>query len=135
MIFRTILPPMLLMFGLLVIYFFVLFLLRSHFRQKKRRSLITSNFLRSPGQSLGSKIDCLHQEISFYFVLLVAIPLIFYSGFLSTFYVVKRQYEPQEVALWLISGTILVIFFLLKTLKRLKKRRRLRLGYEGAVAA
>ena len=66
--------------------------------------------------------------------MLVALPFIFYSGFLSTFYIVRRQYVPQEIALWLILGSVFIFFFLLMTLKRLKKRRRLRLGYEGAVA-
>ena len=128
------LPPLLLMFGLLTIHLLGLYFLRKNGRKKIRRTPLAQNFLRSPGQSLESKIDWLNQEISLYFVMLVSLPLFFYSGFLSTFYVGRRQYDPQDVALWLICGFVFSFIFLLLTLKHLKKRRKLRLGYEGAVA-
>jgi hypothetical protein len=108
--------------------------MRSYYRRQKRPSPFTQNFLRSPGQSLGSKIDCLNQEISFYFAVLTAFPLLFYSGFLSCLYFADRQFKPEDVALWVILGLVFIIFFLFKTLKIFKKKRSLRLGYEGAVA-
>jgi hypothetical protein len=132
--YASILPPILLLLGLLAIYFLILFLLRSYYRLKKRRSPFTQNFLRSPGYSLGLKLEYLNQEISFYFTLLIAIPLYFYSGFLSNVYFAKRQFKPEDIVLWVIIGSIFIIFFLYKTLKLFKERRNLRLGYEGEIA-
>ena len=119
--YASILPPILLLLGLLAIYFLILFLLRSYYRLKKRRSPFTQNFLRSPGYSLGLKLEYLNQEIIFYFTVLIAIPLYFYSGFLSNLYFAKRQFKSEDIVLWVILGSIFIIFFLYKTLKLLKE--------------
>lgn len=132
--YASILPPILLLFGLLTIYILIRCLMRSYYRLKKRHSPSTQNFLRSPGQSLGSEIDCLNQEISFSFAVLTAFPLLFYSGFLSWLYFADRQFKPEDVALWVILGSVFIIYLLFKTLKIFKKKRSLRLGYEGAVS-
>jgi Nuclease-related domain len=132
--FSSVLPPAIFLLGLLAFYFLIFYLFRSFYRLKKRRSPFTQNFLRSPGHSLSLKLSSINEEISCNWVTLIATPLYFFGGFFSHVYFTQREIKPEIIALWIISGSILIIFFLYKTLKLLKKRCNLRLGYEGEIA-
>jgi hypothetical protein len=61
-------------------------------------------------------------------------PLFFFGGFFSHVYFTQREIKPEIIVLWVIPGSILIVFILYKTLKLFKERRNLRLGYEGEIA-
>lgn len=132
--FSSVLPLTIFLLGLLAFYFLILYFFRSYYRLKKRRSPFTQNFLRSPGHSLSLKLSSINEELGCNLVTLIAMPLFFFGGFFSHVYFTQREIKPENIALWIISGSILIIFFLYKTMKLLKERRNLRLGYEGEIA-
>ena len=101
---------------------------------KKRRSPFTQDLLKTPGQSLGLRINDLNEEISFYFTLLTVYPLVFYSGLLSHVYFAKRGLRAEDVAVYAVACSFFITFFLFKTLKHLKERRNLHLRYEGVIS-
>jgi len=132
--FSSVLPLTIFLLGLLAVYLLILYFFRSYYRLKKRRSPFTQNSLRSPGHSQSLKLGSINEELSCNLVTLIAMPIYFFGGFFSHVYFTQREIKPEIIALWLISGSVLTIFFLFKTLKLLKKRRNLRLGYEGEIA-
>jgi hypothetical protein len=126
--------PLFLLLGPLAAYFLIRYLFQSYYRLRKRRAPFTHDCLRAPGQSSGLRINYLNEEISFYFTLLTVYPLFFYSGLFSHVYFAKRQFRAEDAALYAVAGSFFIFFFLFKTLKHLKERRNLRLGYEGQIA-
>lgn len=125
--------PAIIYLGILAGYILILHLFRTFYRTKRRRSPFTENFLRAPGQSLVKKIDGLNEDICLNVTVLVTIPLVFYSGYVSHLYFYKREFDPIVVNILGGIGAAITIYYLVKTLKSLKKRRIIRLGYEGEI--
>ena len=126
--------PAIIFLSILATYILILYLCRTCYRVKKQRSPITEDFLRAPGQSLVNDIDRLNEDIGLYAALLITIPLVLYSSYLSQLYFFKRDMDTMVVNLLVGAGAASTLYFLVKTLKSIKKRRILRLGYDGETA-
>jgi hypothetical protein len=126
--------PAIIFLSILAIYILTLYFCRACYRVKKRHSPVTGEFLRAPGQSLVEKIDNLNEDIGLYATLVITVPLILYSSYVSQLYFYDHEIDAMVVNILGGIGAAITIFYLLKTLKLLKKRRDLRLGYDGETA-
>jgi Nuclease-related domain len=90
--------------------------------------------LREPGQSAGQKIDDLNGKIGRQAAMLMALPLCLASIYLSHRYLYKTEINPILVQIVMLAGAGLGVYLLVKTLKLIRERRMVRLGYEGAIA-
>ena len=126
--------PAILLAGIALLYLAILYLFRVSYKLKKRRAPFTNNLLRSPGHSLLVKLDDLNEEILFCFCALFLTPLFFYSAFITHLYFKGSKLNPADVILWAIICLGFITYFLVKSLKFLRKRRLIRLGYEGEIA-
>jgi hypothetical protein len=129
-----ILTPVILVLGVTAVYILILYLFRASYISKKRDSPFTENFLRSPGQSSGEKIDYLNGKIGRHVAWLVTLPLFLYSIYLSHPYLYKTEFNPMLIQIVMLAGAGLSVYFLVKTLKLVKERRMARQGYEGKIA-
>ena len=129
----SVLLPGFLLAGLTLLYLAIIYLYRASYKSKKRRAPFTDNLLRSPGHSLLMKLDDLNEEILFGFCALFLTPLFFYSGFVTLLYIEGRKLNPADVILWTIVCLGFITYFLTKSIKYLKERRFIRMGYEGEV--
>jgi len=125
--------PIIIYFVILACYILILHLLRTFYRFKKRPSTLAENILRAPGQSLVNKLDGLSEDIVLNVTLLITIPLVYYSGYVTYLYFYQPEFDPFVVQILAGIGAVIAIFYLMKTLKLLKKRQIVRLGYEGDI--
>jgi hypothetical protein len=123
-----------LLFGVTTAYISILYLVRAFNRSKKRRSAWMPDFLRAPGQSSGEKIDYLNGKIERQAALLITLPLFLCSIYLFHLYVYKTEINPILIQIVVLAGAGLSVYFLVTTLKLIKARRMVRLGYESKMA-
>ena len=102
--------------------------------QKKRRTPFTSDFLRGPGQTLMEKLDDINEDLVFYLTVMLVLPLLFYSFFVSELYFRQRPFTAGSVLLYAVPGIMIVVFLIYKMTRLFNCRRVTRLGYEGEVA-
>ena len=125
--------PIIIYLVILAGYILTLHFLRIFYRFKKRPSPFAENVLRAPGQSLVNQLDGLNEDIGLNVTLLITIPFAFYSAYVSYLYFYQREFNPVAVPILAGFGVIITIVYLLKTMKLLKKRRIIRLGYESDI--
>jgi len=82
---------------------------------------------------LVNQLDGLNEDIGLNVTLLITIPFAFYSAYVSYLYFYQREFNPVAVPILAGFGVIITIVYLLKTMKLLKKRRIIRLGYESDI--
>ena len=112
----------------------VLYLFRFYKKQNRLRSPFTQNLQRSPGQFMLAKLDAINENLMTYLLSALLIPLAIYAVHISISYFKKAP--ETHFRLWL-SACAAIGFFLFsiyKVIKLLRKRRLIRLGYEGALA-
>jgi hypothetical protein len=126
--------PAVIFLSILSVYILILYLCRNCYRVKKRHSPVTGEFLRAPGQSLVEKIDSLNEDIGLYATLLITVPLVLYSSYVSQLYFYSHDIDAMVVNILAAIGGAITLYYLVKTLKLLRKRRDLRLGYDGETA-
>ncbi len=100
-------------------------------RRRLRRAPFTQTLARAPGQSLLYRIDALSEGITIQTVSLVMLPIVLYAGYITHLYSAGRQAAPVGVGLLALAGVTLWVWYLITTLRMIKKRRLLRLGYAG----
>ena len=132
--FSTILFPAISLAGLVLLYLAIINLFKASYKSKKRRAPFRDNLLRSPGHSLLMRLDDLNEEIIICLCSLFITPLLFYSAFVTHLYLKNRELNWVEVILWTIVCLGFISYLLIRSLKHLKERRFIRLGYEGEVA-
>jgi hypothetical protein len=113
-----------------LLFMLVLNILRKY-QLKKNRAPFTDNFLRSPGESLFNQIQDLNEKISNSLMEFVLFPVFVTVFFFST----SDKISNINFAIVICFIFIFLIYYSWKTLKLIKKRRLLRLGYDGEVAA
>ena len=123
--------PAIIFFTILVCYIVLLYLMRTFLRIKAQHPPFTENFLRAPGQSLIKKFEILNEDISLNAILLITTPLLFYSGYVSYGYFYNREFDPIVVNILVGVGAVITIYYLTRTMRLIKKRRWVRMGYEG----
>jgi len=111
-----------------------LYLFRFYKKQNRRRSPYTQNLQRIPGQFLLAKLDAINEDLMAYLLSALLMPLAIYSVHISISYFKKAP--ETHFRLWL-SACVAIGFFLFsiyKIIRLLKKRRFIRLGFEGKLA-
>jgi hypothetical protein len=83
---------------------------------------------------LVKKIDGINREVGFNATLTVTAPLAFLACYGSYLYFYTREFDRILVTISGGIGAAITIYYLAKTLKLIKKRRVIRLGYEGEIA-
>lgn len=125
--------PIIIYLFILAGYILILYFLRTFYRFKKHPSPFAKNVLRTPGQSLVNQLDGLNKDIGLNLTLLITIPFALYSGYVSYLYFYQREYNAFVVPILAGIGAMITIFYLAKIMRLLKKRRIIRLGYEGYI--
>lgn len=108
-------------------------MLKAYHHRKRRRTPFTDKFLRGPGQSLMDKIDDISSELMAYMAMLLSMPLLLYSVYITLLY--SRQASPtfSSMLIYLVGCIGGTGFLLFKLVKLFNLRRITRLGYEGEV--
>lgn len=96
-------------------------------QRKNRRSPLTVQLLRAPGESLSREIEKISEDIDTYLMFLVTLPLMVFSMYLSL-----RYLGHQQVSWILFAGlsVCFMAFLACKLAKNLKQRHRLCLGLD-----
>jgi hypothetical protein len=126
--------PIIFIWGIFFILMALLFVFRKYHESKKRRSPFTDNFLRSPGESLNRRIAEINDEIMTYLVLVLTIPLLLYSTYISMLHFGSLKPSLSTIALICILGVGFIIYCFWKLIEFFNTRRRYQLGYEGEIA-
>jgi hypothetical protein len=126
--------PAILIFIILGIALATLKILKRYHGLKKRRTPFTSNFLRSPGQSLIEKLDAINDDLAAYMAMLFVAPILFYALYISNLYFQKRPFSLSTGFFYLLGGALFIGYLIFKMVRLLNHRRSIRLGYEGEVA-
>jgi hypothetical protein len=112
----------------------ILYLFRFYAKQKKLRSPITQDFLRSPGQSLLSKLNAVNEDLIVYFISALMAPLVIYALHISMSYFGAVPETYLRMGASACAGIGFFVFFINRAIQRLDERRVIRLGYEGELA-
>lgn len=109
--------------------FAVIYLLFYFYRLSKKgyRNPLTQQLLRSPGETLRVQIEDLSLDIVFFLVMLIFLPTLMYSIYIS------QNYKGSPIFL-IILGSIVFIFSLFKFWRKLKKRSALYLALDCELA-
>lgn len=96
-------------------------------QRKHRRNPITSQMLRAPGESISKRIDQLNGEIDQYLTFTSIVPLLNYSGFLTTRYIANAQVSP---VIFLLLALGFTAFFGVRLKNSLRQRHNEQLGLD-----
>jgi hypothetical protein len=112
----------------------ILYLFLLYKKQKKLRSPSTHDFLRSPGQSLLSKLDAVNENLMVSLISALMVPLTIYSLHISMSYI--GGVPETQFRIWASAcfGIGFFLFSVYKAMKLLGERQRIRLGCEGELA-
>jgi hypothetical protein len=126
--------PIVLFFSLFLFLWIFLFAFRKYHQLKRKRAPFARDLLRSPGQSLLKKIDALNSEIIIHSSLFFLAPVLFYALYITQRYITGRMFDLTEVIIIGGLGAVFLLVTLLKVVIYLKRRRLMRLGYDGELA-
>jgi len=90
--------------------------------------------MRSPGQTLLSKLDAVNEDLTVYLISALMIPLAIYSLHISMSYFGGASETPLRIGISICVGFGFFVFSACKIIKLLGERRVIRLGYEGELA-
>jgi hypothetical protein len=129
-VFSTLVPVLILYLVLALILAAVHFKRRQQ-KAKKRRSPFSDNFLRSPGESLGNKLQDIQEEVTEILVSSIVMPLIIYAAYISTVHLEGPDVSFGALSLLIGFGVVFEVVVIRRLLKVIDLRRIYRLGYEG----
>ena len=112
----------------------ILYLFRFYQKQKRLRSPFTRDLLRSPGQSLLSRLDAINEDLAVYNTSALIVPLIIYSIHISMSYFGGVPETDIRTGTAVCIGLGFFVFSIYRLIKRLGERRVIRLAYEGELA-
>jgi hypothetical protein len=108
----------------------VFWLLR--FTRKRRRTPLTRQLLRMPGETLRRKLDDLNDDINAYLLITIDFPLLYYSVFLANLQ--SGKISISSIVIYVLLTVVTVLFLILKMWKIAKDRTSLRLGLDCELA-
>jgi len=117
--------PLAIFFGSLIVPFCIAYWIR--YQRRGRRSPLTVQLLRSPGETLAQLIDKHSEDIDLYFTFSTITPLLCFTMYLS------MRYFGKENVSWItlsLVGLGFMVFFNMKLVTLLKKRNNLILGLD-----
>ena len=129
----TYLPVMMMLSGFLLILILQYFI-REHYRLKNQRLPSTQRILGAPGQSLLKEIDSINQEVTVWTVTLCIAPVYAYASYISSMYFTDQSGTLGEAVMMGVIFLGFVSYNSYKLTGLLRRRRLLRLGYDGEVA-
>lgn len=103
------------------------------YRKEGRRNPLTSDLLRSPGESLRERIDELSNEIDTFLMLSMISPLLIYAIFVSQSYFLDKT-NLINASISIITGISITIYFLCKLITKGNLRRRYLIGLDAESA-
>ncbi len=103
-------------------------------RRRPRRAPFPQTLARAPGQSLLHRIDALSEHITIQTASLIMLPVVLYAGYITHLYSAGHHAAPMDVGLLALAGVTIWGYFLIITLRMIKRRRLLRLGYAGELS-
>lgn len=115
--------------------FIVIVLLHFYNLTKKgRKNPLTNKLLRSPGESLRSQIDELSDEINYYLTILISIPFVIFTIYLSQLYFGGIRASVTTTSIYVFASLVFLGFCSYKLWKLLKERSNRRLGLDCELA-
>lgn len=96
-------------------------------QHKNRRSPLTSQMLRAPGESIAKRIEVLNDDVDLYFSFSTFVPLLCYTLYLSSRYVVKDQTSPF---VFVMIAVIFMVYFWVRLNKVIRQRHNECLGLD-----
>lgn len=115
--------------------FIVIVLLHFYNLTKKgRKNPLTNKLLRSPGESLRSQIDELSDEINYYLTILISIPFVIFTIYLSQLYFGGIRASVTITSIYVFASLVFLGFCSYKLWKLLKERSNRRLGLDCEIA-
>ncbi|UCF94655.1 MAG: NERD domain-containing protein [Desulfobacterales bacterium] len=123
--------------GILIIYgllYSVTKALVAYYQLKKRRSPFVGNFLRSPGESIRWQLGDLSDDVSVHLLSALVLPLIFYASILTQAYFGGQAFSVPSIWILILVAAAFETYTIHRLILSIKKRRTLRLGYEGGLA-
>jgi hypothetical protein len=96
-------------------------------QRRNKRSPLTVQLLRAPGESLSREIELVSEDLDSYFVILVIMPLAFFSMYLSMRYLGNQTVSWMAIA---ILNFAVMAYFGYKLSLLLKRRYNLQLGLD-----
>ncbi len=102
--------------------------------EKGRRSPLTRELLRSPGESIRAQIEDISINIDSFLVVMVTFPVVVYSTYLSQMYFVGGKQSNFSIVIYLLLAGLPTLFWAVKIWRLLKQRRSLYLGLDCELA-
>ena len=126
--------PFIIFFAVFGLLYLTTLVLIQYNKRKKRRSPFTDIFLRSPGESLRSRLDDINVELNVTLVSAFIFPLIFYAGILTQAYFAGRPFSVSSIWIFVLFAAAFEAYFIYQLVRLINNRRNYRLGYEGEIA-
>ena len=104
------------------------------FRNRNRRSPLTSELLRPPGYGLQEKIDEMEVDIDAYVIMMIIVPMMLYGLWLQQRVFTDATHNPVNGIILVIAACILFVVALVRLMKLMKKRQKYREALSGEVA-
>lgn len=101
-------------------------------QRRHRRNPLTFQMLRAPGESISKRIDQLSEDVNLYLTFSSIVPLLCYSGFLTTRYITNLKVSPL-IFVVLALGFLAFFGFRLNTAIRQRHNEQLGFDCERAV--
>lgn len=124
--------PLALLMGPMLLAIGLIYFLAMRHRRAPKRSPLTRDLLRSPGEHLRAQIEDLNLDFGGYLATIIALPPLLYSLYLANPDTARSPTTTLIIAI--ISGFVSVAYVLFKMTRTFFLRRRLHLGYEAEVA-
>jgi len=126
------LPTVILLGGMFIVLFPALWLYR--WKNSGRRSPLSRELLRSPGESLREQIEEISYDIDTVMVASFTLPALSYASFVSQLYFTNVKNPVQVFIFYLIITLLLTAFLIFRLSKKLTRRNELRLGLDAELA-
>ena len=101
---------------------------------RARRNPLVQSALRSPGQSLLTKLGELDQRVDAHLAYLLLTPLLLYAFYLSYLYFGRKTISLEALLIIGLPCIGLTLFFIIRWRRHLEERRNIRIEYEGEVS-
>jgi hypothetical protein len=103
-------------------------------KPKERRSPLTRQLLRGPGQTLMSEAEDISTDLVACLVTFTILPLLFYATFITTRYLAEPGPRDVSPYIYAVALTGMEVYFALRVGRLLKLRRTKRLGIDCEIA-
>jgi hypothetical protein len=126
--------PALIILGLVIVALGSLKVFTVYQHTRVRRNPLVQSALRSPGQSLLTRLGELDQKVDSHLVYLLLTPLLLYAFYLSYLYFGRNTISLEGSLIIGLPCIGLTVFFLFRWRRYLEERRNIRIEYEGEVS-